>query len=115
MSIFRDTTKQAIAEIICENAEAGRFGLSMTEHDLESACNRIVDLFEITLELRGRVAGTPRQESKAPAMQMVRQSEPVAGNLPQLQSPSVTSSAEISRKLRVPLSESELHKIRSSR
>ena len=52
--IFRMATCQAIREIIEESAVEGRFGLILTEDGLEKISNRVVDLFEMTLELRAK-------------------------------------------------------------
>lgn len=50
--IFRIATCQAIREIIEENAVEGRFGLILTEEGVEKISHRIVDLFEMTIQLR---------------------------------------------------------------
>ena len=54
-SIFRTATKQAILEIIQEHAVPGRYGLILTEESSEKICEQVVDLFEMTLELRQKV------------------------------------------------------------
>jgi hypothetical protein len=53
MGIFRTATGQAIEDIITENAQNGTFGVTLSHADLQIACGKIVDLFEMTLELRG--------------------------------------------------------------
>lgn len=58
MNIFRTATKQALREIIEESAIDGRFGFILGEDGIEKATERIVDLFEMTLELRSRVGLT---------------------------------------------------------
>lgn len=57
MNIFRTATGQAIRDIICEHGQENRFGRSLTDTDLDTICERIVDLFEMTLNLRAQVAG----------------------------------------------------------
>ncbi|KAB8033713.1 hypothetical protein [Fluviispira multicolorata] len=52
--IFRTATSQAIREIIEESGVEGRFGLILTEDSLEKITHRVVDLFEMTLELRAK-------------------------------------------------------------
>ncbi|RDB36400.1 hypothetical protein [Spirobacillus cienkowskii] len=52
--IFRIATCQAIREIIEESALEGRFGLILTNDGVEKIANRVVDLFEMTLELRAK-------------------------------------------------------------
>ena len=53
-SVFRIATEQAIKEIIEENAECGRFGHMITEESMRDISIKIVDLFEMTLELRSK-------------------------------------------------------------
>jgi hypothetical protein len=53
MGIFRTATGQAIKEIIAEKGAVGNFGINLTHDSLDEACNSIVDLFEMALELRG--------------------------------------------------------------
>lgn len=53
-SVFRIATMQAIKEIVEECSVAGRFGLIVTEENLEDISNKVVDLFEMTLELRAK-------------------------------------------------------------
>lgn len=52
--IFRIATCQAIREIIEESAVEGRFGLILTEDGIDKISHRVVDLFEMTLELRAK-------------------------------------------------------------
>jgi len=52
--IFRIATSQAIREIIEESAVEGRFGLLLTEEGIEKISQRVVDLFEMTLQLRAK-------------------------------------------------------------
>lgn len=54
-SMFRIATKEAIREIVIENCHQGRFGFVLSSDDLDLSADKIVDLFETTLELRGRV------------------------------------------------------------
>lgn len=58
MSIFRTATKQALREIIEEQGTVGRFGVVLAEDKLELTTDRIVDLFEMTLNLRSHAAST---------------------------------------------------------
>jgi hypothetical protein len=71
MNIFRTATTQAIRDIIADHGSANRFGISLTDADVEAICTRVVDLFEMTLNLRAQVGGAnpnPREsESSAPA------------------------------------------------
>lgn len=52
--IFRIATSQAIREIIEESAVEGRFGLLLTDDGIEKIAHRVVDLFEMTLQLRAK-------------------------------------------------------------
>jgi hypothetical protein len=52
--IFRIATCQAIREIIEESAVEGRFGLILTDDGIDKISNRVVDLFEMTLDLRAK-------------------------------------------------------------
>ena len=52
--IFRIATCQAIREIVEESAIEGRFGLLLTEEGIDKISNRVVDLFEMTLQLRAK-------------------------------------------------------------
>ncbi len=52
--IFRIATCQAIREIIEDSAIEGRFGLILADDGIDKISNRIVDLFEMTLELRAK-------------------------------------------------------------
>lgn len=56
-TVFRTATKQAILEMIQENAVPSRQGLILTEESCEQVCHQIVDLFEMTLELRQKASG----------------------------------------------------------
>ncbi len=53
-TVFRIATTQAIREIVEENAVSGRFGLIVTEENIEEIAKRVVDLFEMTLDLRAK-------------------------------------------------------------
>ena len=55
-SIFRTATTQAILDIIAEHGSKTRFGQLFTEGDAEALASRVVDLFEMTLELRSRTS-----------------------------------------------------------
>lgn len=55
MNVFRTATGQAVRDIISEHATTHRFGLSLTDADLDAICERVVDLFEMTLNLRAQV------------------------------------------------------------
>jgi len=57
MNIFRTATGQAIREIISDHSQENRFGRSLTETDIDAICERVVDLFEMTLNLRAQVSG----------------------------------------------------------
>lgn len=57
MNIFRTATGQAIREIISEHSQENRFGRTLTDTDLDAICERVVDLFEMTLNLRAQVSG----------------------------------------------------------
>ncbi|NBW82215.1 hypothetical protein EBR21_10730 [bacterium] len=58
MNVFRTATTQAIRDIIADHGSANRFGISLTEADVEAICTRVVDLFEMTLNLRAQVGNT---------------------------------------------------------
>ncbi|MBM3381917.1 MAG: hypothetical protein FJY29_05690 [Betaproteobacteria bacterium] len=58
INIFRTATGQAIREIISDHSQENRFGRTLTDSDLDAICERVVDLFEMTLNLRAQVAGT---------------------------------------------------------
>lgn len=62
MNIFRTATGQAIRDIIADHSQENRFGRTLTEDDLDSICERVVDLFEMTLNLRARVSGPAEQQ-----------------------------------------------------
>ena len=53
-NIFRTATTQAILDIIAEHGSKSRFGQLLTDGDAEAVAARVVDLFEMTLELRAR-------------------------------------------------------------
>lgn len=63
MNIFRTATSQAIRDIICDHSQENRFGRTLTDDDLDSICERVVDLFEMTLNLRARVSGASEQDT----------------------------------------------------
>ncbi|APJ03607.1 hypothetical protein [Silvanigrella aquatica] len=71
--IFRIATSQAIREIIEESAVEGRFGLILTDDGIEKIAQRVVDLFEMTLELRAKTqamfAGMNNSQAATPAKQ----------------------------------------------
>ena len=62
MNIFRTATGQAIRDIIADHSQENRFGRTLTEDDLDAICERVVDLFEMTLNLRARVSGPTDHE-----------------------------------------------------
>ncbi|MFZ9520561.1 MAG: hypothetical protein ACO3A4_08805 [Silvanigrellaceae bacterium] len=68
MNIFRTATTQAIRDIIADHGSANRFGISLTEADVEAICTRVVDLFEMTLNLRAQVGnvGAGHRETEQP-------------------------------------------------
>ena len=53
-SVFRIATKQAIKEIIEAPSEKLQYGLILTDENLEDITSKVVDLFEMTLDLRSR-------------------------------------------------------------
>lgn len=53
--IFRIATKEAIREIILSEAQANRFGILMTDSQLETITERVVDLMETAINLRSGV------------------------------------------------------------
>ena len=69
-TVFRIATEQAIKEIVEECSVSGRFGLIVTEENIEEISKKVVDLFEMTLELRAKTqdifgqAANMRQEPK---------------------------------------------------
>jgi hypothetical protein len=69
MNVFRTATTQAIRDIIADHGTANRFGMSLTDSDIDAICGRVVDLFEMTLNLRAQVgtggAADPRREASA--------------------------------------------------
>jgi hypothetical protein len=54
--IFRIATEQAIREMIEEEGESGRFGLLLTDENVGAIATKVVDLFEMTLELRSKTS-----------------------------------------------------------
>ncbi len=73
MSVYRAATREAIKELIAEQAQPGRFGLLLSDDGLEIAADRIVDLMDTTLRLRSGVrehmdrAISAEQQQSAPA------------------------------------------------
>lgn len=69
MNVFRTATTQAIRDIIADHGTANRFGMSLTDADIDAVCARVVDLFEMTLNLRAQLgtgaAAEPRRESSS--------------------------------------------------
>ncbi|MEN9810819.1 MAG: hypothetical protein RLZZ488_2386 [Pseudomonadota bacterium] len=63
MNVFRTATTQAIRDIISDHGTANRFGMSLTDADIDAICTRVVDLFEMTLNLRAQIglAGQPQE------------------------------------------------------
>jgi hypothetical protein len=53
-NIFRTATKQAILDLIADHGTRSRFGQMLSDDDADQLAARVVDLFEMTLELRGR-------------------------------------------------------------
>jgi hypothetical protein len=53
-TIFRTATKQAILDLIADHGTQSRFGHLLSDDDAEELASRVVDLFEMTLELRSR-------------------------------------------------------------
>ena len=53
-TVFRIATEQAIREIVEEHSTGGRFGLIVTEENMVEISKKVVDLFEMTLELRSK-------------------------------------------------------------
>lgn len=75
MNVFRIATKQAITEIIQDNAQSGKFGLLLTEDGLDAATTQLVDLFEMAINLRARTQGATSQEQPAEKTYEPSQSE----------------------------------------
>lgn len=69
MNIFRTATGQAIRDIIIDHSQENRFGRSLTEQDLDSICERVVDLFETTLNLRAQLSANGFDTSSATSRQ----------------------------------------------
>lgn len=65
MNIFRTATKQAIRDIIQDNASSGRYGVMLSDDNIEAIGERIVDLFEMTLNLRSQMSGGGSSQSSA--------------------------------------------------
>ncbi len=55
-SVFRMATTQAVKDILEEHGSSGRFGLIVTPDGMETIANKLVDLFEMTLELRAKTS-----------------------------------------------------------
>jgi hypothetical protein len=72
-TIFRTATKQAILDLIGEHATPSRFGQLLSDDDADALAMRVVDLFEMTLELRARTGALSASEQ--PAASPVRESE----------------------------------------
>lgn len=53
-NIFRTATKQAILDLISDHGTRSRFGQMLSDDDADQLAARVVDLFEMTLELRSR-------------------------------------------------------------
>ena len=53
-NIFRTATKQAILDLIADHGTRSRFGQMLSDDDADQLAARVVDLFEMTLELRSR-------------------------------------------------------------
>lgn len=94
MSVFRIATKQAIREIIEENASSNRFGFSLTDDNVECITDRVVDLFEMTLTLRSRVAAPLQAESAEPVHQTQRRT-PTLPSQERVGFPKTINAAEI--------------------
>ncbi|MBX9704259.1 MAG: hypothetical protein K2X39_08915 [Silvanigrellaceae bacterium] len=54
MNIFRSATKQAIREIVENHGSKGKFGFILTDENIDSISDKVVDLFEIALSLRNK-------------------------------------------------------------
>lgn len=85
-SIFRTATTQAILDIISDHSTESRFGSLLTPEDRESIAERVVDLFEMTLELRnrtgiGRASGAGHDTEDGVPRSNTPHSAPVANNL----------------------------------
>ena len=62
-TIFRTATKQAILDLIADHGTRSRFGQLLSDDDADALAHRVVDLFEMTLELRARTGLMLPQES----------------------------------------------------
>lgn len=69
MNIFRTATGQAIRDIISDHSQENRFGRTLTDDDLDAICERVVDLFEMTLNLRARLSGNTEPVESQPRTQ----------------------------------------------
>lgn len=78
MNVFRTATGQAIRDIISDHGTANRFGISLTDSDLDAVCERIVDLFEMTLNLRAQLGTGASPESRSSSAPVGRFSQPVS-------------------------------------
>ena len=56
MNIFRTALLQAIEDILKDSGSVGRFGLVLTDDEINTVSSKVVDLFEMTLNLRTRVS-----------------------------------------------------------
>ena len=56
MNIFRTALLQAIEDILKDNGSVGRFGLVLTDEEVNAVSERVADLFEMTLDLRTRTS-----------------------------------------------------------
>jgi hypothetical protein len=88
MGVFRIATGQAIREIIEEHGSLGRFGLILTPENIDDIADRIVDLFEMTIELRTKTqqmfmhtaeASDSQESSSAPRRRLGRAAEKTPG------------------------------------
>jgi len=67
MNVFRTATGQAIRDIITDHSQENRFGRTLTDADLDAICERVVDLFEMTLKLRAQLGGGHSMAAGEPA------------------------------------------------
>lgn len=76
-SVFRIATMQAIKEIVEDSSVAGRFGHILTEESITEISKKVVDLFEMTLELRAKTQDIFGQASKQqPRQQLKEEAQP---------------------------------------
>ena len=73
MSYFRQATKQAVLEILEENAKPGRFGLRLDEDSIDVFCESMVDFIEMALKIRAKV---PPGISASPTPTPKRKTQP---------------------------------------